>query len=322
MERFRLVRLSTRPPCNSAKTPHLTLSYQSRSTVPRATCPLFFPFRLLARAVKTEAFQNKLGLYEAFKTSLPKELVDRVEWKTGETNSKGVKPIDPRDIVALSWIPLNFANESNLLPEKISVSPQNIYSNKAECSEKFKALMMHDDVTEPIGGRVGQVRQLKHIAVESCLALTSDIPRLFDLIYEKFPTFYNDGGKFRFGRRNIVKMYDPVKLKTLRSEGQDTKGYTGVKPVTPFYQRSSPEMKYKYPEAFILPFVTALSSLMEVRDGRVVWAYSDIEATVLEKLRKAAPLFDGQLDAYDWEPQRLAKSASSHKQAASFYKVL
>lgn len=272
--------------------------------------------------VKTEAFQNKLGLYDAFKDNLPAELANRVEWKTGEVVEKGVKPIDPRDIVALSWIPLNVASEHNLLPDNISVLPQNIYRSKGECSEKFKALMMHDEVTEPIGGEAGQVRQLIHKTVESCLVLTSDLPRLFDLIYEKFPLLYNDNGKFRFGRRNVVKMYDPVKLKQLKEDNQDAKGYTGTKPLTPFYQRSTPEMKYKYPDALIIPFVTGLSSLMEIRDGKVVWAYEDIDSVVLDKLRKAAPLFDGQLDAYDWDPQRLAKSPSSHKQAASFYEVL
>jgi hypothetical protein len=61
---------------------------------------------------------------------------------------------------------------------------------------------------------------------------------------------------------------------------------------------------------------------MKVEDGQVVWATEDIDKTVLEKLEKAAPLFDGQLDAYDWDPQRLAKSPSSHKQAASYYRVL
>jgi hypothetical protein len=43
---------------------------------------------------------------------------------------------------------------------------------------------------------------------------------------------------------------------------------------------------------------------------------------VLEKLKKAAPLFEGQLEAFDWDSQRLAKSPSSHMQAASYYSVL
>lgn len=272
--------------------------------------------------VKTEAFQNKLGFYDVLKEALPEELSRRVEWKPGVVEANDAKPISVRDIVALAWIPLNLASEHNLLPSDISVLPQNIYRNKGECSDKFNALMMNEHVTQPIGGQAGQTRQLTHKAVESCLQITGDLPRLFDLIYEKFPLLYNNNGNFRFGRRSVVKMYAPEKLKELKKEGKDVSNYTGIRPVTPFFQRSTPEMKYKYPDALIIPFVTALSALMKVEDGKIVWTEQDIDAVLLEKLSKAAPLFDGQLDAYDWDPQRLAKSPSSHKQAASYYKVL
>lgn len=271
--------------------------------------------------VKTEAFQNKLGFYDVLKGALPAELSHRVEWKPGVVEEREAKPISVRDIVALAWIPLNVANDAKLLPIDISVLPQNIYRNKGECSDKFKALMEHNEVTEPIGGQAGQARQLKHETVESCLQIAGDIPRLYDLIYEKFPQFYNDG-THRFGRRNVVKMYDPDKLKQLKAEGKDASGYTGIRPVTPFFQRSSKDMKWKYPDALMIPFVTGLSALMKVENNKVVWATDDIDRTVLEQFKKAAPLFDGQLDAYEWDPQRLAKSPSSHKQAASFYRVL
>lgn len=271
--------------------------------------------------VKTEAFQNKLGFYDVLKDALPAELSQRVEWKPGVVEQHEAKPISVRDIVALAWIPLNFANENKLLPIDISVLPQNIYRNKGECSEKFKTLMEHQEVTEPIGGQAGQARQLKHPTIESCLQITGDLPRLYDLIYEKFPRFYNDG-THRFGRRNVVKMYDPEKLKQLKADDKDASGYTGIRPLTPFFQRSSKDMWWKYPDALIIPFVTGLSALMKIVDDKVVWATEDIDKTVLDKLKTAAPLFDGQLDAYDWDPQRLAKSPSSHKQAASYYRVL
>lgn len=235
--------------------------------------------------------------------------------------ASNAKPISPRDIVALAWVPLNLACEKKLLPAPISVQPQSIYKGKGECSDKFNKLMMMAEVTEPIGGQAGQTRQLVHKAVHSCLEITGDLPRLYDLIYEKFPVLYNSGN-FRFGSRNVVKMYDPEKVKELKENKKDVSSYTGVRPVTPFFQRSTPEMKWKYPEAFIIPFVTGLSSLMKVEDGRIVWKHQNIDAVVIEKLAKAAPLFDGQLDAYDWDPQRLAKSLSSHKQAASYYEVL
>lgn len=271
--------------------------------------------------VKTEAFQNKLGFYDVLKEALPKELSARVEWKPGVIEASDAKPISVRDIVALAWIPLNFAIEQGVLTKDISVSAQSIYSSKGECSEKFNSLMMRENITKPIGGQAGQARQLINETVESCLEITGDIPRLYDLIYEKFPLLYNNGG-FRFGRRNVVKMFDPEKLKQLRQEGKDVSGYTGIRPVTPFFQRSNPAMKWKYPDGFIIPFVTGLSSLMKIKDNKVYWISRDIDNLVIEKLEKAAPLFDGQLDAYNWDPQKLAKSPSSHKQAASYYKVL
>ena len=244
-----------------------------------------------------------------------------MEWKPGVVEKEDTKPISVRDIVALAWIPLNLANDNKLLPVDISVLPQNIYRNKGECSDKFNVLMNHDDVTQPIGGKAGQTRQLTHKAVESCLKIAADIPRLVDLIYEQFPQMYNRGG-YRFGRRTVVKMYKPDEIKKLKAAGKDASAYTSMRPVTPYFQRMSRTLVYKYPEALILPFVTGLSALMKIENGLVVWASDDIDATVLEKLEKAAPLFDGQLDAYDWDPQRLAKSPSSHKQAASYYRVL
>lgn len=271
--------------------------------------------------VKTEAFQNKLGFYDVLKEALPVELSRRVEWKPGIVEEADAKPISVRDIVALAWIPLNFASENNLLPLNISVLPQNIYRNKAECSDKFNTLMMHVDVSDPIGGNAGQTRKLKHKAVKSCMKVAADLPRLMDLIYEKFPKFFNDAG-YRFGARTVVKTYAPGRIKELKAQGKDTSSLTAIRPVTPFFQRTPAELKHKYPDALIIPFVTGLSALMKVENGEVVWDTDDIDATVLEKLKKAAPLFDGQLDAYDWDPQRLAKSPSSHKQAASYYRVL
>lgn len=272
--------------------------------------------------VRSEAFQNKLGYYDVLKEALPSELGQRVEWKPGVVEERDAKPIPVRDIVALAWIPLNVANQHKLLPKDLSVLPQNIYRNKQECSDKFAALMADEKVTQPIGGEAGQARQLVNTAVVSCLELTGDLPRLFDLVYEKFPQFYNNDGSRRFGARNIVKVYNPEKLKELKEDGRDASGYTAIRPVTPFFQRSARDMKWKYPDAFIIPFVTGLAALMTVRDGRVVWAYEDIDQVVVEKLKKAAPLFEGQLDAYGWDPQRLAKNPSSHKQAAQYYEVL
>lgn len=272
--------------------------------------------------VADEAFQNKLGFYEPLRNALPEALSQRIEWKPGVIENRDAKPIKVRDVIALAWIPLNVANENGLLPIDIHVTPQNIYRNKGECSEKFGRLMRDDRVTEPIGGAAGGVRQLRHAGVESCLEIAADLPRLMDDIYEAFPSAYNSGGKNNFGRQKAISMFDPEKITELKSAGRSIDGYTATKPTTPFFGEHTVRMKHKYPDAFIYPFVTALAALMEVKNGRVVWSVSDPRSVLLQKLEKVAPLFRGQLDAYDWDPQKVAKAESSHSQIKMFYEVM
>jgi hypothetical protein len=117
-------------------------------------------------------------------------------------------------------------------------------------------------------------------------------------------------------------MYNPQKILDLKAAGKSIEGYTATKPTTPFFGRHTPRMVHKYPDAYIYPFVTALSAFMRVRDRRIVWAASDPRQAVLAKLDKVAPLFKGQLDAYGWDPQKVAKADSSHAQMRTFYEVM
>lgn len=272
--------------------------------------------------VADEAFQNKLGFYEPLRANLPKELARRIEWKPGMVEDRDAKPIKVRDVIALAWIPLNVASEHKLLPLDISVSPQNIYRNKGECSEKFGELMRHDAVTEAKGGRAGAERVLINPAVESALQIAAELPRLMDDIYEAFPTLYNENGKRNFGRRKVVKMYAPDRIKELRKAGRSADDYTATKPQTPFFGESTPRMVHKYPEAFIYPILTALAALMKVEGGKVVWAVDNPRKSVMDKLAKIAPLYDGQLEAYQWDPQKIAKAASSHSQMRMFFEIM
>ena len=141
-----------------------------------------------------------------------------------------------------------------------------------------------------------------------------------DSIYEEFPSAYNAGG-YNFGRRKQVKMYNPDEMKALKAAGKDHTGYTATKPATPFFGRSPKKMVHKYPEAFIMPFVTALHVFMEIKEGRIKWVDGDIKAIVLEKLKTAAPLYDSMLEAHNWDPQALAKNQSVHRFVAQLLKM-
>jgi hypothetical protein len=182
--------------------------------------------------------------------------------------------------------------------------------------------MRRDDVTRSIGGPAGGLRELHNETVQSCLLIAADLPQLMDDIYEAFPAAYNNGGQYKFGSKKEILMYNPQKILELKAAKKSTEGYTATKPTTPFFGNHSPRMIHRYPEAYIYPLVTALAALMKVRHRRVVWGVSDPRKVVLEKLDKVAPLFKGQLDAYGWDPQKVAKAESSHAQMRTFLEVM
>jgi len=142
-----------------------------------------------------------------------------------------------------------------------------------------------------------------------------DILELFDEFYAEFPSAYNKGGN-KFGARNVVKMYDPEKVKLLRLQGRDHSNYTSSKPTKPFSGESSTQMVHKYPEAFIVPFVTSLHVLMEVEDGKVKWKSPNYKSEILTKFKEKAPRWSMALELSSWDPQKLAKNATSHDYAA------
>ncbi len=85
----------------------------------------------------------KKGFYEVLRAALPKEIADRVEWKTNDGGA-----VKARDLIALAWIPLSLLS----LDEMPKISPQNIYRNKGECAKLFDDLMSRDDVSKATDG--------------------------------------------------------------------------------------------------------------------------------------------------------------------------
>ena len=95
-----------------------------------------------------ETKSNKMGFYDDIRQRLDPRIAQRVEWKSNEWESSEARPIKVRDLLALAWIPLNKANDAGLLPLNISVTPQNIYRNKGECSKQFDTVMGNPKVSE------------------------------------------------------------------------------------------------------------------------------------------------------------------------------
>jgi hypothetical protein len=260
-----------------------------------------------------ETKSNKLGFYAEIRDRLNPEIAARVEWKSNEWESSEARPIKVRDLLALSWIPLNKANEAELLPLNISVTPQNIYRNKGECSKQFDKLMRDPGVSAPITGE-GPTHNLHNDTVKSCFDILADLPALYDQIYEEFPDAYNSNN-YRFGSSTIVKMYDPVKRETAK----DKAAYVATQPTTHYLNRP---VYYRYPDGLIMPLVYGLKGLLEVEGDRIVWA-TEPKSFLKKYLRDIAGAYRLVLDMARFDPQKLAKNQASHEFAVGeFEKAL
>ncbi|QTN98777.1 hypothetical protein J8E27_01115 [Brucella sp. 458] len=258
-----------------------------------------------------ETKSNKLGFYTEIKDRLDPVIAARVEWKSNEWESNEAHPIKVRDLLALAWIPLNKANEAGLLPLDISVTPQNIYRNKGECSKQFDKLMLHPGVSAPIDG---PTHELHNDTVASCFDILADLPALYDQIYDEFPEAYNSNN-YRFGSNSIVKIYDPVKRETAK----DKTAYVATQPTTHFLNKP---VYYRYPDGLIMPLVYGLKGLMEIEEDRVVWA-SDPKMFLKKYLGDIAGAYRLVLDMARFDPQKLAKNQASHEFAVGeFEKAL
>jgi hypothetical protein len=234
-----------------------------------------------------------------------------VEWKSNEWESSEARPIKVRDLLALAWIPLNKANEAGLLPLDISVTPQNIYRNKGECSKQFDKLMLNPCVSEP---RDGPTHELINDTVASCFDILADLPKLYDKIYEDFPEAYNSNN-YRFGSSTIVKIYDPAR----RAVANDKSAYVVTQPTTHFLNNP---VYYRYPDGLIMPLVYGLKGLLEIEDGQVVWATEPV-AFLDRYLRDIAGAYRLVLDMARFDPQKLSKNQASHEFAVGeFEKAL
>lgn len=223
----------------------------------------------------------KKGFYEVLRASLPKEIEQRVEWKTNDGGA-----VKARDLIALSWIPLSKLK----LEDLPKVAPQNIYRNKGECAKLFDDLMSRDDVSKATDGEY--TREVHSEQVKSALALAGSIPALYDKIYRDFPYAYNENAG-KFGNINVVKT--AAKMRT-----QPTSYFT------------EQDVDYSYPDGLIMPLVYGLKALIEYReDGTVAWS-QDPEDFLEENLVAIVRKYRVVLDAFRFDPQKVGKNEGSY----------
>jgi hypothetical protein len=233
---------------------------------------------------------NQAGHYDYVKNVIDKNIVQDVIWKT---NEQGRIPV--RDLITLSWVALNKLN----LPNGVSqVTPVQTYSSKAKCMQSFIDLMEHKDISNLASGKY----ELKDSQVGSALSLLSDLPRLYDLIYKLLPDAYNSNDG-KFGRIKAVKMYEPVKYK------EDPKaGYLKKRPRTPFYNE---ETDYLVPDGFIAPIFYALTSLIDLNDGKFGWKMNP-DVFLHKHLKEVMSHLKTIMMLSDNDPQKLGKNAGSY----------
>ena len=246
-----------------------------------------------------ETKANKAGFYDAIKDAIDPALVGEIEWKTNDGGR-----IKIRDLVALSWIALSKVDGE--FPGKGDFSPVSMYRNKGLCVAAYNKMMSSDEITSK---SKGDIRQLSHEGIRSAIHMLREVPKLFDLIYSEFPEAYNQASP-GFGRVSSVYIWDPTKAKL-----RDPK-YLSQPTFTKFYRD---DMKYDFPDGFIMPLVWALGELMEYRDEKVSWR-TDPAKFIKRNLPKTLKVYHGMIQMANYDPQKVGKTGACYMLAANDFK--
>ena len=240
--------------------------------------------------------ENKKGFFAEIRKVMPKEIDDRIEWKSNEWNASG-SPISPRDIIALAWIPLTALNKAGRLPKgnagtkNFDIAPYSIYSSKGKLSLEFDRLMDHLDVAgKPRNGQ----HELHNTSVNSAFKILAVLPELYDHIFLNMPSAYNSATGGKFGGIGAVK-YEAAK---------------GKKFPSPYLRQPS---DYGVPDGFIVPVLYGLISLMEVEEnGDVVWK-TDPKAFLDKHLVELMKILRLAIDFANFDPQKVGKNPGSYE---------
>lgn len=235
---------------------------------------------------------NQEGLFDSFKALFAErapEFAREISWKTNDGGS-----VQSRSLIALAWIPLSKTSHVQEGPDKILDAPSAVltYSGKEKCLEKYLELLRDDRITE----HYGQKRELKDPEVASALKVATDLPLLFDRIYQLFPACYNTIGSY--GKIGAVK--------GLLNKGDRYE--------TPFLRN---EAERPVPDGFIYPLVYGLRALMGTDDstGEIVWKTDPYAFVESDAFKGAVAQYCGVIQQSDYDPQKVGKGAFSYTAA-------
>ena len=235
---------------------------------------------------------NFLGFYDFLKESLPKEIVENVEWKTNEGGR-----IKAADIVALSLIPLS------CLPSSVAGSrpfnPVQIYNSKQACVEEFRKILSENGNGEWAGSNF----TLKSPSVKSALSMTGKILEAYDLVYELFPNAYNSN-EGKFGRIEDVRIYDPENAQT------GNKKYSKKRFSSRYFEK---EVDYQFADGFFVPIVVALRELIKFdeKSKQLAWV-SDPITFLRQNLKDILVQYSTVIRMAKYDPQKIGKDRGSY----------
>lgn len=242
------------------------------------------------------AKDNQSSLFDELKEVIEAEnpfLKGKIEWKPNE----GTGEIKVQDIVALTWIPLTLVegieDENGKVIQPPSLSK--LYTSKGSCLSQYDKFMTSRNVTEQSGDDYKRI--LVNEEVQSAFKVAALLPKLYDFLYEIFPSAYNrTGGKY--GRINTVKSLNERRTRH----------------VTPFQEK---EVEFLNPDGFMMPLICSSIALMErkeIGDGSyaIAWKVRNPIAFYKKNADKIVEKYKGLFDVCDYDPQKIGKQALSY----------
>lgn len=249
--------------------------------------------------LQAAAKSNQRGYFDSLRHLMDEEnpsVSNRIEWKPNDGGD-----IKVNDIVALAWIPLQLITPvKDQFGRTIDpIAPRNLYSSKGGCLKQFERLMSSPDVTNETS--IDYKRELHNSEVLSAFRITSQLPALYDYIYEEFPKLYNAAGG-SYGRITAVKTLHRSKT-------------------TPY---SNKPIETPSPEGFIMPLVYGLLALMEKVSvngtSKILWRQDPMEF-LKNNLDKIVKNYSGLFSMCDYDPQKIGKNPQSYNQSLSAFKM-
>jgi len=231
--------------------------------------------------------------YEILKSSLDPAITQKIEWKDNDLGNA----IKAQDIIAMSFIPFLAIQRENALDGMPQINQVNMYSSKANCVKTINQILQTELESNE--------NEIRNPLLISAFKMLEDLPRLYDVLYEKFPASYNTISS-AFGNISSVKIYD----KNKKSGGT----YLRKPPLTKYYGH---ECKYQFSDGFIIPIFASLQAMMTVEKGKVIWKVENPDKFLKDNLTEFVENYiESTIKDNDYNPNVAGKSKGGYLQIA------